>query len=176
MKTMLMERSVGSTMEMSHLASRFLSLEAKLLDERRYDEWLDMLGDQITYEVPIRLSRREFVDETKSGCYHICDNKELLKLRVARFHCGEAWAERPASRTLRVVGSVLVNPTDEEAIFEVDSALLLCRQRNSDRPCDTIAVRRSDRISLGAERPLLLSRRAIPIDTVLHTPNLSVFV
>ncbi|WP_440207484.1 aromatic-ring-hydroxylating dioxygenase subunit beta, partial [Campylobacter coli] len=65
MKTMLMERSVGSTMEMSHLASRFLSLEAKLLDERRYDEWLDMLGDQITYEVPIRLSRREFVDETK---------------------------------------------------------------------------------------------------------------
>ena len=32
----------------------FLCAEADLLDERRYDEWLDLLDDDVAYWVPMR--------------------------------------------------------------------------------------------------------------------------
>ena len=35
----------------------FLYREALALDERRFRDWLDLLADDITYEVPVRVTR-----------------------------------------------------------------------------------------------------------------------
>jgi N,N-dimethyl phenylurea N-demethylase beta subunit len=158
------------------IAADFLALEAKVLDERRFDAWLEMIDDDIVYDVPVRESRMNFADETTPDGFRIRDDKNLIKIRVARLATGQAWAEVPPSRTCRVVGSVLVTRTDDPTIIEVDSATILYRQRGTDGPGDIIPVRRTDRLRLTDDGPKLLSRRALLTETVLHTPNLGVFL
>ena len=157
-------------------ASQFLAYEAKLLDERRFEEWLDLMDDEIVYEVPGRIAKTRFADETSPGALRICDDKKMLQIRVNRLNCGHCWSESPPSRTLRVVGSVMVNATDEPTVLAVESALIIYRQRGDDAPGDIVPVRRSDRIRFAAGRPTLLRRRALITETVLHTPNLGIFL
>ncbi|MBF7015296.1 aromatic-ring-hydroxylating dioxygenase subunit beta [Novosphingobium sp. HR1a] len=157
-------------------ASRFLALEAKLLDERRFDEWYELLDDDILYEVPIREARLKFENETVGNAHFIHDTKRRLKVRIDRLNCGECWSETPPSRTTRVVGSVLVEPTQQPTVFQVDSALLLYRQRATDIPGDILPVRRTDLLRFGQAGPKLLKRRALLADTTLRSPNLGIFV
>lgn len=157
------------------LASRFLAHEARLLDERRFDEWFELIDDEIVYEVPLVVARLQLQDETAGGGHRICDNKARLKVRIDRLNCGQAWSETPPSRTVRVVGSVLATSTAQEDVLEVDSTLLLYRQRADNTPGDILPVRRYDLLRLSDEIRLL-KRRAIIPDTVLRTPNMGVFV
>ncbi|HJP67829.1 MAG TPA: aromatic-ring-hydroxylating dioxygenase subunit beta [Sphingomicrobium sp.] len=157
-------------------ASKFLAFEAKLLDERRFDEWYELLDDDIVYEVPIRLAKIKFSDETQAGGHFIFDTKRRLKVRIDRLNCGECWSETPPSRTVRVVGSVLTGWTDRPDVIEVESALLLYRQRSNDADGDLIPVRRTDELRIGDAGVKLLKRRALLSDISLRTPNLGVFV
>ena len=159
-----------------HVASRFLAFEASLLDQRRFDDWLDLLDEEIIYEVPIRLAKASFADETRSGGHRMYDTKARLRTRVDRLNCNSCWSESPPSRTLRVVGSVIASATDRPDVLEVESALLLYRQRSDDAPGDVLAARRVDLIRTGHDGVKLLRRRALIADTVLRTPNLGVFL
>ena len=157
------------------VASRFLAQEAKFLDERRFEEWFDLLDDEIVYEVPIRISKLNFMDETAGKGHFIYDTKSRLRIRINRLNCGDCWSETPPSRTVRVVGSVMINRTDQAGVLEADSTLLLYRQRG-DENGDLIAARRADLIRIGEKGPALLRRRALITDTSLRTPNLGVFL
>ena len=172
---MVQERTMTEA-EAFFIASKFLGREAKLLDERRFDEWYELLDDEISYEVPIRLARMKFSDETSGGGHIISDTKRRLKVRVDRLNCGECWSESPPSRTVRVVGSITASLTDDANVLEVESALLLYRQRSNDADGDLIAVRRTDLLRVGPDGVKLLKRRALLADTSLRTPNLGVFV
>jgi N,N-dimethyl phenylurea N-demethylase beta subunit len=158
------------------IAADFLAIEAKVLDERNFAAWLEMLDDEIVYDVPVRESRMNYADETMPNAYRIRDDINLIKIRVARLATGQAWAEVPPSRTLRVVGSILVSRTDDAGVIEVESATILYRQRGTDNPGDIIPVRRTDRLRVTDGKAKLLSRRALITETVLHTPNLGVFL
>ena len=106
------------------IANEFLAREAKLLDERRFDEWFALLDEDIVYHVPIREAKLAYNDEHASGGYRIRDNKALIGIRIERLKTGYAWAETPPSRTTRVVGSVLaerwcqIPPTDADGVEE----------------------------------------------------------
>lgn len=163
-------------MERYFFAAQFLAREAKLLDERRFDEWATMIHDDIVYEVPLRQAKMEFADEFVSGAFRLKDNKAIIQMRIERLRSGYAWAETPPSRTLRVVGSVMVEPAGQPGDIAVESALLIYRQRGTTDPGDMIPVRRSDVIRMNGDGGLLLSRRATIPDTVLQSPNLGVFV
>lgn len=158
------------------LAQYFLSHEAKLLDERRFREWFALLDDEISYQVPIRVGRRAFEDECKDEGYRILDTKGLIEIRINRLECGADWAETPPSRTLRVVGSLIVERTEALDIISVESALIVSRQRNHDSKADVIPVRRLDLLRLTENGPRLLKRRALLTEVVLTTPNLGIFL
>ena len=40
--------------ELKHQAEEFLYEEAELLDQRRFDEWLELFTDDLVYFMPIR--------------------------------------------------------------------------------------------------------------------------
>lgn len=168
--------TLTSDLERFHFVSQFLAREAKLLDERRFEEWIAMVDDQIVYEVSHRQAMMEYQDEFTAGAFRLRDDMPNLRARVDRLSSGYAWAETPPSRTLRVVGSILVTATDEPDIVESDSALLIYRQRGSVEPGHIIPVRRSDQIRITEDGGRLLSRRASIPDTVLQTPNLGIFL
>jgi N,N-dimethyl phenylurea N-demethylase beta subunit len=157
------------------VASDFLALEAKLLDERRFDEWLELVDDEVVYEIPVRMAALTYEAETQEGAFRIRDDKNLLRVRVARLNTGQAWAEVAPSRTVRVVGSVLAS-RGEGATLNVESALLLYRQRGHEGPGDIIPVRRTDVLRVTDTGPKLLSRRALIAEAVLQTSNLGVFL
>ena len=157
------------------IACRFLSEEAKILDERSFDKWMEMVDDEIQYEIPIIVSKNNLQDETAGGGHRINDNKARLRVRVDRLKSGHAWSETPPSRTVRIVGSILANPIGDGRTLDVESSLLLYRQRGDSGPGDVIPVRRYDVLRV-ADDVTLLKRRVIFADTSLRTPNLGIFL
>lgn len=157
------------------IAHEFLAREAKLLDERRFDEWFATLDDDIVYHVPIREAKLAYADEHANPGYRIRDNKALIEMRIKRLQSGFAWAETPPSRTVRVVGSILAEPRGD-ALIEVESAMILYRQRGHDALGDVIPVRRRDDLRIANGEARLLSRTATIGEVVLSTPNLGVFL
>lgn len=91
----------------------FLYHEAALLDEWRLQEWLDLLTDDITYEVP----STDLPDGTpEHTLFLIADNAVRLRSRVEQL-CGRfAWAENPPSRTRRLITNVRIRERDGDSI------------------------------------------------------------
>lgn len=167
----------GATLgELQSLASDFLAREAKLLDERRFWDWFALLDDALVYHVPLRQARLEFDKEVPPGAFRIHDSKAHIETRLKRMDSGAAWAETPPSRTLRVVGSLIVETTGQPDVLKVENALLLYRQRGHGEVGDVIPVRRQDELRLTADGIRLLRRTALLSEAVLTTPNLGVFV
>lgn len=157
--------------------ARFLGQEAKLLDENRLEEWLGLLDPAIIYEIPIRLSDvRGGVHEFPKGAYRVKDDFGMIAKRVERLATGEAWAETPPSRTVRLVGSVAVEPGPEPDLYAVDSAVMVYRQRAQDEVADIIPARRQDLIRIYDNGACKVVRRTIILaETVIKTPNLGIF-
>lgn len=93
--------------------------EAWMLDERKLEEWLELLTEDVLYFMPRRknVMRRELEREyTGPGDMNFFeDNKEMMRVRVARLNTDMAWAEDPPSRTTHLISNLIVSPggTDE---------------------------------------------------------------
>ena len=91
----------------------FLYQEAELLDERRYEDWLELLTEDVRYWMPMRRNvkfgelEREF---TREG-YDINwfdEGKDTLTRRVNQILTGVHWAEEPLSRIAHMVSNVQI--------------------------------------------------------------------
>ncbi len=93
-------------------AEDFLVAEAALLDDRRFDEWLELFTDDLEYIVPVRtIKRRGNGDDVDWESRHYDDNKASMSLRVRRLtETDVAWAEDPPSFTRRVIGNFRYTP------------------------------------------------------------------
>ena len=84
----------------------FLIAEARLLDERRWEEWLALFAEDGWYWVPLEEGQANPRD-TVSLIY---DDRRLLETRIRRLAEAALHAQTPVSRTSRIVA----NPTVEE--------------------------------------------------------------
>lgn len=156
---------------------QFLGREAMLLDNGRLDDWVNLLDEGILYEIPLRISARKQEDQFPKGAFRMHEDMAMIRKRLERMGTSENWAEDPASRTVRTVGSIFVEEDEGGGIFRVHSALSLYRQRALDRAYEWIPARRIDRIRIEASGECRLVRRTIILaETILQTPNLAVFL
>src|SRR2546430_15855825 len=91
----------------------FLYEEAALLDEWRLQEWLDLLTEDATYEVP---STDTPDGDARTTLFIIADNIERIRSRVRQLLGKSAWAENPPSRTRRLISNVRVRAVEGEPI------------------------------------------------------------
>src|SRR4029434_8027032 len=77
----------------------FLYEEAALLDEWRLREWLELLTEDATYEVP---STDAPDGDARTTLFIIADNIERIRSRVNQLLGKSAWAENPRSRTRQI--------------------------------------------------------------------------
>ena len=164
---------------------QFYYLEAELLDEGRYTDWLDLLADDLDYWMPTRtnrLRRQQALSIAARGEAAFYDEtKESLAWRIRRFDSGMAWAEDPPSRTRHLVTNVTVrhiDPDEHPGFTEDDllvrSAFLVYRNR-LEREENVFAGRRTDLLRRGPEG-LRVARRQILLDqNVLLAKNISTF-
>src|SRR3989454_5395279 len=91
----------------------FLYDEAEVLDERRYEEWLELLADDVRYWMPIRRNvklgelDREFTREGQDVNW-FDEGKDTLTRRVKQILTGVHWAEEPLSRLCHMVSNVQI--------------------------------------------------------------------
>jgi len=98
----------------------FVLDEARLLDERRFRDWLALFAEDGAYWAPTRPEQRS-PHEALSLLY---EPRALLALRVERLERPEAHVQTPASRTVHHVGGIQV--LSEE---EVRSSLVMAEWR-----------------------------------------------
>ncbi len=154
----------------------FLYREAELLDERRHEEWLELLAEDVRYVAPVRVTTAHtLVDSTLIGMAHFDEDHYSLTKRVQRFATEHAWAEDPPSRTRRHITNVRVSQ-DAQGELTARSNVLLFRSRGDIHRHDLLSATRTDVLRIEDEG-LRLARRDILLDeSVLRTQNLAVFL
>jgi benzoate/toluate 1,2-dioxygenase beta subunit len=89
---------------------QFLFQEARLLDEGRFEEWLDLFAPDALYWLPAGSGD---IDPTEHVSI-VYDTRHEMKARVARLRSGHAHAQDPASRMNRMISNVEVEQDDED--------------------------------------------------------------
>jgi len=162
-----------------HEVQDFLIHEARLLDDRSFDEWLDLFTDDVVYWMPERVNPLDSNDPadsvSKPGDLALFeDTKDTLRTRVARLATGMAWAEVPPSRTRHLITNIQVDTGETESEIRVRSNFLVYRTQ-LEHSHDTFVGMRDDTLRKVSGQ-WKIARRTILLDqAVLSAPNLSVF-
>jgi 3-phenylpropionate/cinnamic acid dioxygenase small subunit len=180
----------GINEDVSREVEQFLYREARLLDERRFHEWLELLTDDIRYWMGARSNRypkiskaiaildpERYVEDdlTKEDELAILDeDRQTLGARVARLDTGMAWAEDPPSRTRHLITNIEVAPGDTAQEVKVYANFLVYRSRAETEQDFYVGARRDVLRRVGggwkiAERKLILDQN------VLLAKNVSIF-
>jgi 3-phenylpropionate/cinnamic acid dioxygenase small subunit len=157
---------------------QFLFAEADLLDERRFEEWVELFADDVHYWMPTRsnLGRRQRSDVSgPEDVAHFDDTKQTLRLRVARIDTGFAWAEQPPTRTRRLIANVQVAPAEADGELDVRSNYLVYCNSGSTL-VNIFAGQRRDVLRPTAAGSWSIARRTILLDqTVVLANSISIF-
>ena len=89
----------------------FVCREARLIDEKRFEDWYELFADDGVYWVPLSADQPDGIDH-KSLAY---EDKLLLKLRIERLKSPRAFSQQPPSRCLHVLQRPDVDAMDETA-------------------------------------------------------------
>jgi 3-phenylpropionate/cinnamic acid dioxygenase small subunit len=180
-----------ASLEEHHRISQFYFHEARLLDERQYQQWLALLTKDIVYTVPAR--HTPFVDPTKRETEALLnieqemssgleppfrdDNHLTLSIRVMRAFKLNSWTDNPPARTRRFVSNieaVAVDAADESDSFDVYSNLLLYFSRYA-QDNHVYTARRHDFLR-NTEAGLKIARREVLLDwNVITGPSVGLF-
>ena len=94
---------------MSDEAIRFVIREARLLDEKRFDEWYDLFTEDAYYWVPLAPGQPDALQHN-SLAY---EDKLLLQLRIERLKRPNAFSQKPASRCHNLLKTPEVEKSDD---------------------------------------------------------------
>ena len=158
-------------------AHRWLVDEAWLLDLQAYDEWLELLTEDIHYLMPVRVTTALGAGyDTSPGMAHFDEDKYSLSRRVARFQTEHAWTEDPPSRLRHHLSNVRTFATEDADHLVVESATLLFRSRGDVREGALVSAGREDLLRRTPEGWKLARRTIMVDDAVIRMQNLAIFL
>lgn len=152
---------------------QFFFHEALLLDEGRYEEWLELLTEDIWYFCPLI----EFVHGVEPtvverGGHYFDENKQSLRNRCQWLMSPHTHVEHPPSLKRRLVSNVQVQELDGGLAAQSNFLLWQIRPRDSEGVL--FAGRREDRLRR-VDGDLRLCERRIQIAHPILPRALSVF-
>jgi len=174
--------------EIAHLllkqeVEELLYHEAELLDERRLDEWLELLTDDVRYWVPMRRNvkfgelEREYTREGQDINW-FDEGKDTLTRRVQQILTGVHWAEEPLSRICHMVSNVQVlqaTPTVWQPAEVTAKCRFLIYRNRVETETDTLVGKREDGLRKVDGRWKIARRKVILDQNVLLAKNLTFF-
>lgn len=162
--------------ETSYRVQKFLYREARLLDQRRFEEWVSLFSDDAVYEAPMRLTRETGSTPDISQFGRIfSETKSTLEIRIQRLRTEFAWAEQPPSRTRHFVTNVMCYRIDDS--LRVRSNLLVYRNRGESPSFDLYSADRDDVIITAPSGEFQIRSRWIVLDQSNVTGNsMSIFL
>jgi 3-phenylpropionate/cinnamic acid dioxygenase small subunit len=163
--------------------AEFLYAEAELLDERRYDDWLVLLADDIRYWMPMRRNVKfgetegEFTREASEIAW-FDEGKETLTRRVRQIQTGIHWAEEPQSRIAHLVSNVQLleaTPSAADAREVTTKCRFLIYRNRVETETDLLVGKREDVLRRDGEGWQIARRKIILDQNVLMSKNLTFF-
>lgn len=164
-------------MELHYEITKFLTREARLMDDRKFEEWLTLLTDDIVYRMPVRVTR-ESKDKTgkDNAMTYYEESKKSLTTRVKRLGTSSAWAEDPPLHTRHFVSNIDIEPSGKADELNVVSYFLTKRSRGVDHDAEQIFGERHDVLRRVDGEWKLASRTIYPDQSILTVMNLSMFL
>lgn len=108
----------------------FLFHEARLLDERRFEDWMALFADDGVYWVPMQEGQRS----PRDGHSIFHDDKAMMDVRIRRLRHAANYAQIPPSRTRHLIGNVVL---DDEAVEDGEigarSSLMMLEYRDEQQ-------------------------------------------
>jgi len=105
---------------------QFILHEARLLDDRRFRDWMGLFAEDGTYWVPAVPDQKSPFDQASL----FYDDRDLMKTRVERLEHPRIHVQTPPSRTAHLVGNVVVEQADEtKKEFLVSSTMIMVESR-----------------------------------------------
>jgi 3-phenylpropionate/cinnamic acid dioxygenase small subunit len=89
----------------------FVVREARLIDQQRFDEWLDMYADDAFYWMPLEWNQTD----PRLTCSLMYEDKLLLSIRVERLKGARTFSQKPKSRCHHVLQAPQVDSRDASA-------------------------------------------------------------
>jgi biphenyl 2,3-dioxygenase beta subunit len=176
--------------DMFRSVEQFLYREARLLDERRFHDWLLLFTDDVHYSMAARSNRYPksskaiaILDVGRYTGDDIADAEELglfdediktLTARVTRLDTGMAWAEDPPSRTRHLITNIEIVPDATDSELTVHSNFIVYRNRGETEQDFYVGARR-DRMRRIEGSWKIANRRMVLDQNVLTAKNLSIF-
>jgi ethylbenzene dioxygenase subunit beta len=87
----------------------FLIQEARLLDERRFRDWMGLFSEDGTYWVPAVPNQESPFDQASL----FYDDRDLMRTRIERLEHPRIHVQTPPSRTAHLVGNAIIEAADE---------------------------------------------------------------
>ena len=163
--------------------SEFLYAEAELLDDRHFEEWLDLLTDDIRYWMPMRRNvksnemDREFTREGQDINW-FDEGKETLDRRVRQILTGVHWAEEPLSRIRHLLTNVQLLSATPSASDPTEVSMrcrFLVYRNRVETETDFLIGKREDTLRK-VDGAWKIAQRKITLDqNVLLAKNLTFF-
>ena len=155
---------------------QFLYHEAALLDDRKYEQWLTLIADDIHYWMPIRRTvgfkdtDKEFTALGENSFFD--EDKEYLAMRVDKLTNELSWSENPASRTRHMISNIRIVDVQNDDI-KVELAFHLYRSR-LDNKIDNWVGRRCDGLRRNGTSFELFQRHIFLDQTIINATNMSI--
>ena len=168
---------------LKYQVEEFLYLEAETLDERRFEEWLDLLTEDVRYWMPLRRNvkfgelEREFTREGQDINW-FDEGKDTLTRRVNQILTGVHWAEEPLSRICHIVSNVQVlraiPSVSDPAEVAVKCRFIIYRNR-VETETDFLVGKREDTLRKVDGQWKISQRKVVLDQNVLMAKNLTFF-
>ncbi len=150
----------------------FMYEEAEFLDNRDFNDWLNILDNSFTYTVSI--GNNKFEEDVDGGVVLCNDNIERVTIKLKRFETEFAWSEIPPSKTVRSISNIRIAEI-KSSIITVHSNEILYRNRNNTEN-EIIYCRRIDNIIVNENKLSLMSRKVNIESGVMATRSLSLIL
>src|SRR4051794_1398793 len=90
---------------------QFLFKEVRLIDDRKFNDWLELIAEDIHYHMPVRRNVKfgEQYRENSDPDSEISwfdEGKTTLAGRVRQINTGLHWAEEPFSRVRHIISNI----------------------------------------------------------------------
>src|SRR6202166_4744654 len=100
----------------------FIIHEARLLDARKFRDWMGLFAEDGTYWVPAVPEQQSPFDQASL----FYDDRDLMKTRVDRLEHPRIHVQTPPSRTAHLVANVVVDEADDaKGRYVVSSTVIM---------------------------------------------------
>jgi benzoate/toluate 1,2-dioxygenase beta subunit len=108
----------------------FLYEEARLLDERRFRDWMALFAEDGTYWVPATANQESPFNQVSL----FYDDRTLMKTRVDRLEHPRIHIQTPPSRTAHLLGNVILDAADDAmGEYTVSSTVIMVEYRDEQQ-------------------------------------------